>query len=137
MNFPTMKHNLNKEPKRKKRKISSSSGFRGVRVLSSGRYQATLRVGGKRKSLGTYDTDKEAARVYDRAVLKHVNAKKKKKKVQKVKVTKKKVTKKKEKKKKEKEKRKNKKTTTKKTRVQGLMELVGHTQFHDEMFNRQ
>jgi hypothetical protein len=140
-----MKHNLNKEPKRKKRKISSSSGFRGVRVLSSGRYQATLRVGGKRKSLGTYDTDKEAARVYDRAVLKHVNVKKKKKKkkntVQKVKVTKSCNVGVQQKKKKEKEKKMEKKemkkTTKKKTRVQGLMELVGHTHFHDEMFNRQ
>ena len=110
-------------------------------MLSSGRYQATLRVGGKRKSLGTYDTDKEAARVYDRAVLKHVNVKKKKKKVQKVKVTKscnvqqkKKET---EKEKKEKEKKMEKKELTKKKRVQGLMELVGRTHFHDEMFNRQ
>ena len=119
-------------------------------MLSSGRYQATLRVGGKRKSLGTYDTGKEAARVYDRAVLKHVNVKKKqKKKVQKVqKVQKVKVTKScnvgvqqkkkgKEKKEKEKEKKMEKKKLTKKKRVQGLMELVGRTHFHDEMFNRQ
>jgi hypothetical protein len=113
-------------------------------VQASGRYQATLQVGGKRKSLGTYDTGKEAARVYNRAVLKHVNAKKKqkkqKKKVQKVKVTKscnvgvqqkKKET---EKEKKEKEKKMEKKELTKKKRVQ---ELVGRTHFHDEMFNRQ
>ena len=138
LNFPAMKHNLNKEPKGKKKRKVSSTGFRGVQERSLGRYQATLQVGGKRKSLGTYDTGKEAARVYDRAVLKHVNAKKKK-----VKVMKKKVTKKKEKKKKKKEKEKKmekkemKKTTKKKTRVQGLMELVGHTHFHDEMFNRQ
>jgi len=136
LNFPAMKHNLNKEPKGKKKRKVSSTGFRGVQERT-GRYSARLTIEGKRKCLGTFDTATEAARVYDRAVLKHVNAKKKKKKVQKVKVTKKKVTKKKEKKKKEKEKRKKKKTTTKKTRVQGLMELVGHTQFHDEMFNRQ
>ena len=119
----------------------------------------TISKYGKRKSLGTYDTGKEAARVYNRAVLKHANAKKKqkkqKKKVQKVqKVQKVKVTKscnvgvqqkkkKKEKEKKEKEKKKEKKKKmekkelTKKKRVQGLMELVGRTHFHDEMFNRQ
>ena len=120
-----------------KQKVSST-GFKCVRVLKSGRYQAQLSVNGKRKSLGTYDTNKEAARVYDRAVLKHVNAKKKKKKVQKVKVTKKKEKKKKEKEKRKKmEKKETKKTMAKKTRVQGLMELVGHTHFHDEMFNRQ
>ena len=138
-----MKHDLNKEPKRRKKQKVSSTGFKCVRVLKSGRYQAQLSVNGKRKCLGTFDTATEAARVYDRVVLKHVNAKKKKKKVQKVKVMKKKVTKKKEKKKKKKEKDKKmekkemKKTTKKKTRVQGLMELVGRTHFHDEMFNRQ
>ena len=44
---------------------------------------------------------------------------------------------KKEKKAKKKEKKMEKKESTKKKRVQGLMELVGRTHFHDEMFNRQ
>ena len=91
---------------------------------------------GKKEYLGTFDTDKEAARVYNRTVLKHVNAKKKVQKVQKKKVQK--VKKKKEKEKRKKMDKKEMKTTKKKkTRVQGLMELVGHTHFHDEMFNRQ
>jgi len=131
-----MKHNLNKEPKGKKKRKVSSTGFRGV-TKKGERYQAMIGIGnGKKEYLDTFDTDKEAARVYDRTVLKHVNAKKKVQKVQKKKVQK--VKKKKEKEKRKKMDKKEMKTTKKKkTRVQGLMELVGHTHFHDEMFNRQ
>jgi hypothetical protein len=65
-----MKHDLNKEPKRKKQKVGST-GFRGVQELPSGRYQAKIQVDGKRKCLGTYNTAKKAARAYDQAILKY------------------------------------------------------------------
>ena len=46
------------------------SGFKGVSPYR-GRWQATIRIEGRLKWLGAYDTPEEAARVYDEAVLEH------------------------------------------------------------------
>ena len=57
----------------KKRKLSAAntSGYRGVYKRGE-RFQAKIGFdGGKQKSLGTYDTAKEAALAYDRAVIQH------------------------------------------------------------------
>ena len=55
-----------------KRKLSSAntSGYNGVSKKRK-RFRATIWIDGKQKFLGTYDTPKEAALAYDRAVVQH------------------------------------------------------------------
>lgn len=50
----------------------NASGFKGVSVhKASGKWQAGIRVDGKRSHLGLYGSPAEAAAAYDRAALKH------------------------------------------------------------------
>ena len=149
LNFPTMKHNLNKEPKRKKQ-VLSSTGIRGVTIEPSGRYRAVITINCTTKRLGIFDTVEEAAAAYDQEALQRVNMKTKKNEIFKrikdrtKKKQKKKKKEKKEKKKEKKDKKKEKKDKMekkekkkeKKGRVQGLMELASHAHFRNGMFNR-
>ena len=57
-------------PKSKRnRRSNSASGYIGVTLTKSKRYCAQIRVGGKMKYRGTYDTAKQAAKAYDAAAI--------------------------------------------------------------------
>ena len=139
LNFPTMKHDLNKEPKGRKvkrRKVLSSSdnGFRGLSKVEPS-------TDGSHKSLRKLSTTEKAAAACNQATVKRVNAKKQKKK--KASSNRKsrstctpKITVVVQQKMKEKKKKKTTTTKKKKRRMQGLMELASAAQFYGGMFNR-
>ena len=69
LNFPDMVHNLDVEPKRREYK-RSSTGYRGVKNTPNGRFFARICIGGKVKTIGTFDTASQAALAYDQAAVK-------------------------------------------------------------------
>ena len=70
LNFPYMVHDLDSEVKGRKKRQLGKCGYRGVAQKGIARFQAQIRHGGKKQSLGTFATAREAAEAYDHAVLK-------------------------------------------------------------------
>ena len=156
LNFPTMKHDLDMEPKRKKRKYKiGKTGYLGVTKYGK-KYKAMISINSVQTYLGVFDTAEKAAAVYNQAAHKRaMRAKKKEEKEEKesirstltsatlygaksIKNCKKKSRDVQQKKKKSKRREKSKKSKKKtERRMQGLMELAGRTHFHDNMFDRQ
>ena len=64
-----MVHNLDIGYKYKKQKIRSKGGYKGIRKLKSGRYNASISKDGKSKNIGTFDTAIAAADAYDQAAI--------------------------------------------------------------------
>ena len=69
LNFPGMVHNLDVEQKRKKQKVRSTTGYRGVSKVPCGRFRASI-YDGKQIGIGTFDTALSAALAYDQAAIK-------------------------------------------------------------------
>ena len=70
LNFPDMVHNLDIEPKRKKYKRSSSTGYRGVSKKRK-KFSAVITLAEGRTYLGTFNTAIDAAIAYDVEHMKH------------------------------------------------------------------
>ena len=48
----------------------SSTGYRGIIARANGKFQTTIRISGRRKTVGTFGTAIEAAVAYDQAAIK-------------------------------------------------------------------
>ena len=70
LNFPNMVHNLDVEPKRKKKsgKISGKVNYRGV-SKSGKKFRAQISINGKVNYLGIFPTETNAALAYDAAAI--------------------------------------------------------------------
>ena len=59
-------------PKRKRKNddgTKKEKKYKGVQKTKSGRFQAQIKIDGKKQALGTFDTAKKAARAYDRVAM--------------------------------------------------------------------
>ena len=66
------KEETSKMPKSKRKKKDRSKKekkYKGVQKTKSGRFQAQIKIDGKKQALGTFDTAKKAARAYDRVAM--------------------------------------------------------------------
>lgn len=59
------------ENARNRHRLRSSSGYRGVAQLSSGKWQAQIKVNGRSIYLGSHVTAEDAAKAYDAAARSH------------------------------------------------------------------
>jgi hypothetical protein len=70
LNYPAPKMGVLKKYTNKKIHANNTTGYTGV-IKNGKKFQALIRIDGKRKYLGTYAVLKEAALAYDRAVIQH------------------------------------------------------------------
>ena len=64
LNFPDMVHDLN---------VENSTKYKGVQLMKSGKFQASITILEQDRSIGTYDTALEAAKAYDHFAIKKGN----------------------------------------------------------------